>query len=353
LPRSLELSFSAAMPKPRPPYLHRRISRHGKVTWYVWKRPGPKIRIRGEYDAPEFKDAYAAALAGRARQRDERGKPSSETLAWLIARYRESAAWAELSAATRRQRDNIFKRVAETAGSIPYASLTRADITATRDKKRDTPAAANNFLGTMRGLYQWAVESGFVDTDPTAGVKGVTLRGSGFHQWTEDEIQRFETRWPIGTRERLALAVLLYTGLRRGDAARLGRQHIRNGVIQLRTEKTGTPVAIPVLSVLQHIIDRSPIGHLALIARHDGQPMTKEGFGNWFKKAAMAAGVPGSCHGLRKAGATRAAEAGATVHELNAIFGWSGTRMASLYTEKADRARLARAAIAKLNKNEP
>ena len=43
--------------------------------------------------------------------------------------------------------------------------------------------------------------------------------------------------------------------------------------------------------------------------------------------------------------ATRAAENGATVAQLEAIFGWKGGRMASLYTETASRKRLALAAM--------
>ena len=45
------------------------------------------------------------------------------------------------------------------------------------------------------------------------------------------------------------------------------------------------------------------------------------------------AGVMGkSAHGLRKAAATRAAENGATVHQLMAIFGWTNVEQAELYT---------------------
>jgi integrase len=58
--------------------------------------------------------------------------------------------------------------------------------------------------------------------------------------------------------------------------------------------------------------------------------------------------VPGSAHGLRKAGATRAANNGATVAQLNAIFGWKGERMASHYTQTADRMKLARDGMEKL-----
>ena len=203
----------------------------------------------------------------------------------------------------------------------------------------------------MRALFAWAIESELVAKDPTEGVKNVKRPKGGFHAWTEGEIEQFEARWPIGTHERLALAILLYTGLRRGDAARLGRQHVTDGVIVLRAEKTGTQLTIPILPELARVIESSKTGDLAFIATTSGAPMRKESFGNWFREACNAAKVPGSAHGLRKAGAVRAASNGATVAQLEAIFGWHGGTMASLYTKSADRVRLARESIGKLARN--
>jgi integrase len=136
--------------------------------------------------------------------------------------------------------------------------------------------------------------------------------------------------------------VLLYTGLRRGDAVRIGKQHVRDGVATIRTQKTGTEVHLPILPELQEAIDHGPTADLAFICGSNGKPMTKESFGNAFSDACRAAGVNKSAHGLRKIGATRAANNGATVAALNSIFGWSGSKMASLYTANADRARLSR-----------
>jgi hypothetical protein len=84
-----------------------------------------------------------------------------------------------------------------------------------------------------------------------------------------------------------------------------------------------------------------PCGDLTFIAGERRQPLTKESFGNLFRAACRKAGVPGSAHGVRKIAATRAANSGATVAQLEAIFGWSGGQMASLYTRSADRKRLA------------
>jgi integrase len=336
------------MPRPRFPYLRKERTRHGAIAWYVRKGGGgPRIRIRGVYGSEEFMTAYHAAVAGEAQRPS---KEASGTLGWLIERYKDSGAWARLSAATQSQRRNIYKHVCKTAGKEPFTAITKKVIIAGRDRRKATPFAANDFLKAMRALFQWALDSDFIKSDPTEGVEGLGHKTEGFHVWTDEEIARFEARWPIGTRERLALAILLYTGLRRGDAAMLGRQHVRDGVITFRTAKTGAMVTIPMLPELAEIIAATKTGDLAFIATPSGRPMTKESFGNWFKDACRAAGVPGTAHGLRKAGATRAANNGATEKELEAIFGWTGGRMASLYTRQADRVKLARSAIKKLVK---
>lgn len=334
------------MPRPRPVFLHSELSRHGRRVWYFRRGKGPRIRLP-DYGSPDFADAYAAALAGEIAA-PAKTRAKSGSLRWLIDRYRESGAWSQLSMATRRARENIFRKIIENAGNEQFADVTRGDIVDGRDRRRETPFAANDYLKAVRALFKWAVEAQHVDVNPTDGVKGLTQETTGFHAWTEEEVAQFEKRWPIGTRERLALAILLYSGLRRGDASQLGRQHIREGVISVRTEKTGTQVYIPVLPQLAEIIAATPSNGLAFVATPSGKAMTKESFGNWFKDACKAAKVPGSAHGLRKLGATRLANAGASVHELQAVFGWESGRMAEVYTKEADRARLARQAMGKL-----
>ena len=153
----------------------------------------------------------------------------------------------------------------------------------------------------------------------------------------------YEARWPIGTRQRVWLDVLAYTGLRRGDAVRVGRQHRprRRGHHQDGKERLHVEVPLPILPVLQATLDAGPCGDLTFIVGANGRPLTKESFGNEFKAACKAAGVPGSAHGVRKIAATRAANNGATEAQLMAIFGWTDPKMAAHYTRTANRKRLA------------
>jgi integrase len=325
----------------RPPYLIRTVSRHGRVCFYVWKRPGPKIRIHGEYGSRAFMAAYRKALyegIGAPETADD----EPETLARLIAAYRRSPAWMGLAKATRRGRGNMLDRIIAKAGDMPAVEVDRAMVAAGRDAMSG-PGAGKTFIDTLRGLYRWALETGHADDDPTAGVKRPDTSSEGHETWTEADVAAYESHWPVGTRERLWLGVLLYTGLRRSDAVRLSADNILGGTIETVTGKTGTPVVIPLHPELKSILDASPLGKRSLVGMH------VDTFAKRFRKACLAAGVNKSPHGLRKAAAVKLAEAGASVLELNAFLGWTGSREALRYTAKADRARLARQAAERLN----
>lgn len=169
----------------------------------------------------------------------------------------------------------------------------------------------------------------------------------------------------IGTKERVWLDMLLFTGPRRGDVVMLGKQHVKTirnpdtgaamRVISFKTEKRKkgklpTEVTIPILDVLQRTLDAGPCGDLAFIVGDRGRPLTKESFGNAFSEAARKAGVNKSAHGVRKIAAQTAAENGASSSELMALFGWVSIQMAERYTKGAERERMGARAGHKMEK---
>lgn len=336
-----------AMPRPRPPHLHRQRTRHGKHVWYVRKGRGRRYRLRSEFGSDSFNAEYEAAIQGKALKP---GQAMAGSLQWLWDQYRKSGDWTALSAATRRQRENIMLHVIKLAGAEPFGVVKQPDIIAGLDRRADTPAAARNFLDTMRGLFRWAKARGHVRSDPTETIKSPKRRkGSGFAPWTHDDVTAYQKRWPLGTPQRVWLDVLLYTGLRRGDAAMIGNKHVsEDGILSISTEKTDTLIVMPVLTVLQRTLLAGPRGTETWVIGARGGSFVKEAFGNVFSEAARAAGVEKSAHGVRKIAATIAAENGATEAELDAIFGWTGGRMASHYTRQANRAKLATNAAEKL-----
>mgnify|MGYP001340735336 CR=1 FL=1 len=228
-----------SMPKPRPQYLQRHKTRHGKFNWYVQIADGPLVRVNPGFGEPGFADAYESALqkAKAAKPAISAPKAAKGTLEWAWQSYIRSGSWSALKPATRKQRDNIMKHVLETAGSEPLSAIDRVAINDGIERRSATPSAARNFLDTMRGMFTWLLEQRIARTDPTAGIKVKRPKTEGFLPWSYDEIIRFEKRWPIGTRERVMLDVLLYTGLRRGDAAIVGKQHLKDGVISIKRKK--------------------------------------------------------------------------------------------------------------------
>jgi integrase len=341
------------MPRPRPPHLHRETNRHGNVVWYVRVGKGPRVRIKADYGTPEFEEAYQAAVQGKRPRGSARA--TRGTLGWLFDLYRQTSAWTDLAKSTRYKREKIMMRVLATAEHQPVSAINEAAMIAGRERRATTPASAQAFIDTLHGLFKWAVGMKLAASDPTLNVKVKTKskRRGGYPPWTDDDMARFEARWPRGSRERVMFDILTYTGLRIGDAAVLGRQHVRDGVIRIDSEKTGMRVEIPMLAPLKATIEAGPTGDLAFIVSRRGTPFNKGALGKAFVEAARAAGVRGkSAHGVRKAAAARAAENGATERELEAIFGWSGGRMATLYIKSANRSRLAAGAIGKLDRAE-
>jgi len=179
-------------------------------------------------------------------------------------------------------------------------------------------------------------------------VKAIRIKSSGHHSWTDVEIEQFERRHPVGSRARLALALLLYTGQRRGDVIRMGAQHIRDGFLHVRQEKTGAELTIPVHPELQMVLIATASGHLTFLTTQYGGPFKPQAFSTWFRQECDKAGLPHcSAHGLRKAAARSLAEAGCTAHEIASITGHATLAELVRYTKAVDQRRLAEAAMAK------
>jgi len=212
------------------------------------------------------------------------------------------------------------------------------------------PFAALNWLKAFRHFFKWCSERKLVRSDPMLGIRLKRPKSDGHACWTEDEIAMFEAHYPIGSKPRLALALGIYTGQRRGDVVRIGRQHIRDGVLAVRQQKTGVTLTIPIHPALATIIAATPIGHLTLLTTNSGKSYRGDDFTDQFRAWCDAAGLPGRCvfHGLRKAALTRLADAGCTAHEIAAISGHKTLSEVQRYTQAADQARLARAAMGRM-----
>ncbi|WP_374656464.1 tyrosine-type recombinase/integrase [Dongia sp.] len=343
--------------RPKLLYVQEFRDRHGKVRRY-FRRPGFKtVPLPGLPGSTEFQEAYQAALDGTLGGKREIGLDRSGpgTVAAAVASYIASATFAALADETRRTRKNVLERFREKNGDKRLAKLEPHHIQKMVLEKAATPSAARNLLNTLRALMQHCLMVRMIKADPTIGVKRVKIKTAGFHTWTEEEIAKFEKRHPIGSRARLALALLLYTAQRRGDVIGMGRQHVQNGIIRVRQSKTGISLEIPVHTELQAILEATPSKHLTFLTTAYGKPFSAAGFTNWFRDRCNEAELPNgaSAHGLRKAACRRLAEAGCSANVIASISGHVSLREVERYTQAADQKRMAAAGMATVTKAFP
>jgi integrase len=286
---------------------------------------------------------YARALEGVQEQANsigaERTIPGSMDA--LIVKYYRSSEYRALKASTQALRHGIIEAFRRQHGKKPVARLTRAHVKDIIAAKADTPEAANNLLKVLRVLLDYALSIDMIASNPAVGVKRYKSRGEGFHPWSEAEVAEFEAAYPIGTKERLALALLLYTGQRVSDVARMGWQHIKGEHITVRQEKTDTPLMLKMHPELVRMLTVVPRSNLTFLLTERSAAFSAAGLSNWFGKRCRAAGLSHcTAHGLRKLALTRRANAGATTEMLKAFGGHKTSKDVEHYVRSADQARL-------------
>jgi integrase len=336
-----------------------------------FRKAGFQTYLAGIPWSEDFMRQYAAALDGVTAQasnigaeRTVAGSVNSVVTAYLDCSPKSTSPFKTAKSETQRTRRNILENFRTAHGDKPlYRTdhngervmlLKREHMQRIVNEKATTPFAQRNFLNTVRAMFQWAMLEGRIPDNPTLGVTREKVKTGGYPTWSEGEIERFEGTHAIGTKARLAFALLLYTGQRRGDVVKLGRQHVHGDVLIFDQSKTEggeeAHLEIPLHPKLRAIIDATPtVGVKTFLVTHFGKPYTAPGFGNWFRELCDAAGCPDvSAHGLRKATARRLAEIGCTEHQIAAITGHASLSEVQRYTKAADRKRMARDAMAKL-----
>jgi integrase len=313
-----------------PPYVTEFRDRHGKARLRFRRTGYPTKYLNYPVGSDDFWKEYLALRdGGRAKVDQPRTAPG--TFNDLIAQYYRSTVWHNIPKdSTRKVYRGTYERFRALYGDRTVATMTAKNVDKLMGKMHETPAAAAILLKRLRQLFDYSILIGMRKDNPAKAVKAPRSKGPGFHTWTEAEIAAFEDRHAVGTKARLALSLLIYTAQRRSDVVMMGPQHMRDGRIRVKQMKTGKELYIPVHPKLAEAILACPSGQLAFLVSERGTPFSIASFGNWFRKRCDEAGLKHcSAHGLRKAGATFAAEDGATVFQLMAIYGWTDERQAA------------------------
>jgi integrase len=328
------------------PGVTRVVDRHGRTRWR-FRVKGFNCYIPGVYGSVEFRAAYEAALTGA--KGINRSTTPRGTVAWLVEQYLGGPKYRNLSDSRKRSIRGELDWLRGVAGDLPFALLGVEHVEALMGEKAG-PSAANTVKKNLSMLFNYAIKYEYgITHNPAKYAERMKENPDGYHTWTEGEIDTFLAKFGPGTKARLTCLLVLNTAASRQDLAAMGWQNVKEGRIAYRRGKTHVGADLPILDDLKAELDLLPRSAMMLLCHGKKQlPYKPETLGNWFRKQCKAAGVPGSLHGLRKAGATRLADAGASPDEIRAYLAHATNQEGATYTKKADRARLADSGLAKV-----
>jgi integrase len=313
--------------------------RHGKARYRFRRKGFTQYLFKNSPGTEGFRQEYRACCDGLAAEPIAPGADRVQpgTFDDLIARYYRSPDFLDPSDRTREVYRGVIERWRVSYGKGKVRDLEPRHIADMMAKMLPHRTAANMLRKRLRALMQFAIRQGMTTTNPVVATKPYRVESSGFHTWAEDEIAQYEARHAVGTKARLALDLMLWTGQRGGDARVMGPQHVRNKRLMVTQEKTGAVVSLPVLPALAASIIAAKTGALVFLLSEHGKPYSRKGFGNKVRQWCDEAGLPQcSAHGLRKSAARRFAEAGCSNQQIKAWTGHTTDSEVSRYTAAAD-----------------
>ncbi len=330
-------------------------TRHGRVVVYA-RLGGRRIRLRAKIGTPEFVDEYRSAMktlragAPAAQPKTAAAAMPRGTLGWLVETYlRESVDFRSMREVGQKRRRTRLAQLTASHGTKP-ALMQPANIMAGLAKRAGKPGAANIWLKDIKALYGWALKAGYVAGNPAAGIGKIKYKTSSHHPWTLAEIASYLKHHAADDRSLLACLFLLITGLRRDDATRAGRQHIRDGRLVFKASKNAEERNTALPPFLLALIDRTSTQALAVLTNNRGEKFgSGAAFGNWFRDRCDEAGLHHcSAHGLRHALATIASENSASAHEIMSMLADRDIAQAQHYTRTAENRKMADSGMVKV-----
>jgi integrase len=341
-----------------PKYVSAYFDRHGKER-FAYRRGEVRRSLPGPYNSPAFKLALEQAKNAEPAPRQSRHVPGS--FDELLSLYYRSPKF--LAAGERRQAISrgILESFREQFGRDLVANCkarhVEAMLVAKKQKRVEVkrvvggPEAAKALHKQLKRLFNHALKLEWISVNPAELADSAGGKRGTRHTWTEAEIAQYRRKHQPGTKARLALEIILWTGQRRGDACSFGPAHLKGSRIEWIAAKGEKPMILPLAPQLKAAIEAMPaVGIKTFLVTDWGKPYSKDGFGNRFREWCIEAGLPDECraHGLRKAITRRAAALEATQQQLKAIGGWEQDAEVTTYTKGVDQARLAEVALARI-----
>ncbi len=329
--------------------------RHGVRRWR-YREKGFTAQLGRDYGSDDFVRRYEAALKHekvKGGVGQDRTRPG--TINELVAAFYATPKFIALEEVSKIALRNQTEWFRQNFGNHRVAKLKRRHIMDIIANMADTPVHANFRLSVIRRLMNLAIMLEMRPDNPTKGIEKYTIDSDGYHTWTEDEIAQYYEVHKLGSLPYLAMTLMLWTAAARGDAVRLGSDNVKDGKLTYRRQKTrrvsDIVVKVPIHKDLVEALALLPDDVETFIVGVRGGSLTPMTLTNKMRKWCDAAGLPQcTCHGLRKACATRLANLGCSPHQIMAWTGHATLAMVQRYTLKTNREGLADAAFEKITK---
>lgn len=341
-----------------PKYVSAFYDRHGKER-FRYRKGEVSRSLPGPYNSPAFKEALEAARKAEPPPKPPRFAPG--TIDELLSLYYRTGKFTAASEKRQAVARGILESFRNEFGKYLVRDFKPRHIEAILLDKKEKRRVGKRTVGgaeaaralhkQLKRLFRLAAKLEWIVINPAELADSAGGKRGTRHTWSEEEIAQYRAAHPLGTKARLALEIILWTGQRRGDASRLGSQHIKGDRIEWVAAKGDKPMAMLLAPQLKQAISAMPaVGIKSLLVTEWGKPYSVDGFGNRFREWCIQAGLPDECraHGLRKAIARRAAELEATQQQLKAVGGWENDAEVTTYTKGADQARLSAQIIARI-----
>lgn len=275
------------------------------------------------------------------------------SFAHLITSYKSSPEFTKKAEKTRKDYLRYLSFLEGELGPWMVRELDAEVVLDLRDHLAATPRKADYLVQVMSVLCSYAVKrprTYNLPFNPCLGL-GRIYESEGFLPWPDNVIEAFletanpELRW-------IALAAL-YLGQRGQDDIAMTWRQYDGRRIEIRQQKTGTTLSIPLHPIMRELLKVIPRRALVIFTTQTGRPWKVDHLRHEIKKVATKIGHPEySRHGLRKNAVNNLLEAGCSEKEVESITGQSPQTIAH-YARRVDQKRLSNQAIHKLIENGP
>lgn len=328
-------------------YIKSYVDCRGHARYYFRRKGFKETALPGMPGSAEFMQVYTALL-GAPKPEIGKDKLIPKSIGHLTTIWMDTDKFKSLKEVSKKPLRRLIAWLQENHGHRSVVEMRRRHVAQLLECWADKPSDHNRLLSLLRRMLAHAVRLEWILTTPVVEFEKKKLRGA-YATWTEEEVSQFETMWGIGTKERTAFDLLLWTAQRSADVRGMGRQLITSGRLALRQSKTGNPVDIPMPPALSRSLSTVPAEQLLFLLDSNGKKYTESTFQHFFSAAIKAAGLIGRTpHGLRKTACVRLADAGCSALQIQAISGHKSLRECEKYVQEANRRRLAVEAMARI-----